>query len=137
MRRVFIGLAGLNLLVIVVQFYLAAVGAFSDLPQDESFDAHRALGYVTFVLPVLMAVWAPLAGLPRRFLGLSLLMAALVSVQVLIAKVAEGLAGGATWLFGLHGVNGLLILAIAGTVVYRAADPAALRRDRPRPAVRG
>jgi hypothetical protein len=137
MRRIFAGLAGLNLLVVLVQFYLAAVGAFADLPTDESFDAHRALGYVTFVLPVLMAIWAPLAGLPRRFLGLSLAMAALVSVQVLIAKVAEGLDDGGTWLFGLHGINGLVILAVAGAVAYRAAVPSSLSRDRRRPAVRG
>ncbi|WP_433381989.1 DUF6220 domain-containing protein [Actinoplanes sp. CA-142083] len=126
MRRAFTALAALNVLVILTQFFLAAAGAFTTVPNDESFDAHRTLGYVTFLLPVLMAVLAPPAGLPRRVTGMSALTAGLVTVQVLLAKVAEALGddGGTTTagplLFGLHGLNGLAILAISGTILRQA-----------------
>ncbi|HEX5200854.1 MAG TPA: DUF6220 domain-containing protein [Actinoplanes sp.] len=140
MRRAFTALAALNLLVILTQFFLAAAGAFTTVPNDESFDAHRALGYVTFLLPVLMIVFAPLAGLPRRVTGMSALVAGLVTIQVVIAKVAEGLGddGGTTTagplLFGLHGVNGLIILAVSGTILRRTAPRSAPAAEASRPA---
>jgi len=138
MRRAFTALAALNLLVILTQFFLAAAGAFTTVPNDESFDAHRTLGYVTFLLPVLMIIFAPLADLPRRVTGMSALIAGLVTVQVLIAKVAENLGddGGTTTagplLFGLHGLNGLAILAISGTILRQVgalSRPAARARQ--------
>ena len=131
MRRAFAGLAILLLLIVVAQFFFAASGAFSTAPQDESFRPHHALGYVIFLLPVLMAVVAALARMPGRFIGMPALVAGLTSVQVLIAVLAED-AGDSTTagqlIFGLHAVNGLVILAVAGMIVRQAralARPAA------------
>jgi bacteriorhodopsin len=123
MRRAFAGLATLLVLVVVAQFFLAASGAFSASPNDESFAPHRALGWVAFALPVVLAVVGALARVPGRLIGLAALVAGLVSVQVLIAKLADGLGDTSTagqLLFGLHGIGGLAILAVTGTIVRRS-----------------
>jgi Family of unknown function (DUF6220) len=136
MRRAFTGLAILLAVVVLAQFFFAATGAFSSAPNEESFQPHRALGYVVFLVPVVMTIVAALARLPRRLVGWSALVAALVVVQVLIAKLAEALGdtGGSTaagpLVFGVHAVNGLVILALTGMIVratgrLRPASPSA------------
>jgi hypothetical protein len=125
MRKTFTGMALLLVLVVVVQFFLAAAGAFSDAPKDESFKPHLALGYVVFFLPLLMALVAWLARLPGRFIGMVALVAVLDSVQVGIAEVARAAGDDTTagrLIFGLHAVNGLAIMAVAATVCRRALN---------------
>jgi FtsH-binding integral membrane protein len=128
LRKVFAGLAVLLVLAVVAQFYLAASGAFDTAPNDESFRPHRALGYVIFLLPVLMAIVAAVARMPGRLIGMTALVAGLVVVQVVIAQVAEAFGDtdasttGGQIFFGLHGVNGLIILGVAGRVVRQARD---------------
>ena len=122
MRKAFAGLAALLALVIVVQFYLAASGAFSTAPKDESFRPHRALGYVIFLLPVVMTIVAALARMPGRLIGMAALVAGLTVVQVVIAVLARafGDTGDSTTvgqlIFGLHAVNGLVIVAVGALV---------------------
>jgi hypothetical protein len=127
LRRVFAGLAALLVLVIVVQFYLAASGAFSTASKDESFRPHRALGYVIFLLPVVMTIVAALARMPGRLIGMAALVAGLTVVQVVIAVLAAAFddAGNTSTtagqlVFGLHAINGLIMLALAMTVAKRA-----------------
>ena len=81
MRKAFAGLAILLMLVVVAEFYFAARGGFSTAPRAESYRPHHALGYVIFLLPLLMAVVAAVARLPRRLIGLSVLVAGLTAVQ--------------------------------------------------------
>jgi hypothetical protein len=127
LRRVFALLATLLVLVVVAQFFLAASGAFDTAPNDESFRPHRALGYVIFLLPVVMTIVAALARMPGRLIGMAALVAGLTVVQVVIAMLARAFddTGGTSTtagklVFGLHAVNGLIILAVAGTVARRA-----------------
>jgi hypothetical protein len=127
MRKVFAGLATLLALVVVAQFYFAASGAFSAAPNDESFRPHRALGYVIFLLAVLMTIVAALARMPRRLVGMAGLVAGLTVVQVVIAVLARAFndTGDTSTtvgqlVFGLHAVNGLVIMAVAGTLARRA-----------------
>lgn len=126
MRRVFAGLAILLMLAVVAQFFLAASGAFDTAPNEESFRPHRALGYAIFVLPVLMAIVAALARMPGRLVGMAGLVAGLVVVQVVIAQVAEAFGDtddsttAGKFVFGLHAVNGLIILAVAGRILRQA-----------------
>ncbi|MFC7480338.1 DUF6220 domain-containing protein [Luedemannella flava] len=133
MRKAFAGLAVLLVLVVVAEFYFAASGGFSDAPRSESYRPHHVLGYVLFLLPLVMAVVAAVARLPRRLVGLSVLVAGLTSVQVVIAKVALALndtVGPAV--FGLHAVTALALPAVAWLIVRQAlalarpatADPA-------------
>jgi hypothetical protein len=127
MRRVFAGLAILLMLAVVVQFYFAASGAFSTGPHDEAFQPHRTMGYVVFILAVLLTVAAALARVPRRLIGLSGLVAGLVVLQVLIALLADAVGGNGDvtttagqLVFGLHAVNGLVIAAVAGRIARQA-----------------
>lgn len=137
MRRVFAGLAALLVLAVVIQFFLAASGAFNTAPNDESFQPHRALGYVIFLLAVLLTIVAALARMPGRFIGMAGLVAGLTVVQVGIAVLARAFndtgdtsTTAGQLVFGLHAINGLVILAVAGTVARRA-------RALPRSAVTG
>ncbi|SCL34565.1 hypothetical protein GA0070624_5025 [Micromonospora rhizosphaerae] len=127
MRKVFAGLAALLVLVVVAQFYFAASGAFSTAPNDESFRPHRAMGYVIFLLPVLMTIVAALARMPGRLIGMTGLIAGLAVVQVVIAVLARAFndtgdtsTTAGQLVFGLHAINGLIILAVAGTVARQA-----------------
>ncbi|MFD2762580.1 DUF6220 domain-containing protein [Micromonospora eburnea] len=127
MRKLFVGLAALLMLVVVAQFYFAASGAFSTAPNEESFRPHRALGYVIFFLPVLMAIVGALARMPGRLIGMAGLVAGLAIVQVLVAVLAKAFndTGDTTTtagqlVFGLHAVNGLAIVAVSGNVLRRA-----------------
>jgi hypothetical protein len=127
LRRVFALLATLLVLMVVAQFFLAASGAFDTAPNDESFQPHRALGYVILLLPVVMTIVAALARMPGRLIGMTALVAGLTVVQVVIAVLARAFndtgdtsTTAGQLVFGLHAVNGLIILAVAGTVARRA-----------------
>ncbi|NES16907.1 MULTISPECIES: DUF6220 domain-containing protein [Micromonospora] len=138
MRKLFAGLAALLMLAVVAQFYFAASGAFSTAPNDEAFRPHRALGYVIFLLPVLMVIVAALARMPGRLFGMTGLVAGLTVVQVVIAVLARAFndtgdtsTTAGQLIFGLHAVNGLAILAVTGNVVRQAralSRPAATGR---------
>jgi Kef-type K+ transport system membrane component KefB len=113
--------------MVVAQFFLAASGAFDTAPNDESFRPHRALGYVILLLPVVMTIVAALARMPGRLIGMTALVAGLTVVQVVIAVLARAFndtgdtsTTAGQLVFGLHAVNGLIILAVAGTVARRA-----------------
>lgn len=125
MRKVFAGLAILLMLAVVVQFFLAASGAFDTAPTDEAYGAHRALGYGTVLLAVVTTVGAALARAPGRLIGMSGLVTVLAIVQGVIRGVAAALGETATagqLVFGLHAVNGLVIMALVGMIVRRARE---------------
>jgi hypothetical protein len=120
-RRVFAVLAALLVLVVVAQFFLAASAAFDTAPKDESFGAHRTLGFVIVLFALLLTVVAALARMPGRLIGMTALVAGLSALQGLIRAVAEAFGDPAgTVVFGLHAVNALAVLALAGTVARRA-----------------
>ncbi|WP_205857184.1 multicopper oxidase domain-containing protein [Phytoactinopolyspora endophytica] len=89
MRKVFVGLAGLLVLAVVAQFYLAAVGAFDTAPKDDAFGVHRTLGYMILLLAVVVTIMAALVRMPGRVIGLSGLVAGLALAQGLIRTLAE------------------------------------------------
>ena len=127
MRRVFAVLATMLVLAVVAQFFLAASGAFDTAPKDESFQPHRALGYGIFFFAVLLTIVAALARAPGRLIGITGLAAGLTAVQSLILHIADAFndtgdtsTTAGKLIFGLHAVNGLAIMAVAGTVARRA-----------------
>lgn len=127
MRRVFALLATLQVLVVVAQFFLAASGAFDTAPKDESFQPHRGLGYGIVLFAILLTIVAALARMPGRLIGMTALVAGLTVVQVVIAVLARAFndtgdtsTTAGQLVFGLHAINGLIILAVAGTVARRA-----------------
>ncbi|MEU5529713.1 DUF6220 domain-containing protein [Micromonospora chersina] len=121
MRRFFAGLAGLQMLAVVTQFFLAASGAFDPAPNDESFQPHRALGGAIVLIAVLVTVVAATARMPGRLIGTSGLVAGLAIAQFVIKGIAAALDGAAGELvFGLHAVNGLAIVAATGMIIRQA-----------------
>jgi cytochrome b561 len=129
MRKFFAVMATLLMVVVVVQFFLAAGGAFDSAPKEESFQPHRAVGSAILLLAVLVTVVAALARMPGRVIGLSGLVAGLAVLQFVIAAIARAFGDtGSTstageLVFGLHAVNGLAIMAVAGMIARQARQP--------------
>jgi uncharacterized membrane protein len=129
LRKVYIGLTSLLLAAVVVQFYFAAVGAFAKPQQDNSFALHEFTGSVVIpLLAILATVAAALLRLPGRQIGLTAAVLGLVVVQLLIVVIGHALSDNdgqnttplALIVLGLHGINGLAIIGIAGGVFARA-----------------
>lgn len=127
MRRVFAGLATVLALAVVAQFYFAATGAFDTAPNDEAFAVHRSLGYGIMLFALLITIVAALARMPGRLIGMSGLIAGLAVLQGLIRALADafGDSGDTStttgrFVFGLHAVNALIIMTLAGTVARQA-----------------
>jgi hypothetical protein len=143
MRKVFAGLAALLMLALVVQVFLAAGGAFDTAPKDEAFQPHRALGYAILLLAVVLTVVAALVRVPGRLIGLTGLVAGLVVLQPVIASIADafGDSGSSTTagrlVFGLHGVNALLVISVHSIVLRRARALTTTAHTAPAAAVDG
>lgn len=140
MRRVFTVIGIVLLFAVVVQFFLAGSGAFDTATREKAFEPHRIFGYVVFVLAILLTIVGASARLPRRLVGMAGLAAGLIALQAVIAIIAEAVEHSgpgantvAELVFGLHAVNGVVILGLIGNVVRRsrgtmpptAADPVA------------
>jgi hypothetical protein len=114
-------LAALLVLVLVAQFFLAASGAFDPAPIEESFRAHRALGYATVLVALVLTIVAASTRVPGRLVGTTALIAGLGVLQGVLRAVAAAFDGSAgTLVFGLHAVNGLVMFGLALTVARRA-----------------
>lgn len=128
MRKTIAGLAAVLMLAIVVQFFMAGSGAFDSAPIDEAFRPHRMLGYLILLLAVLTAVIAALGRMPGRFVGMIGLLAGLGIAQPLIAVIANAFGDGDTSttagqiVFGLHAVNGLAMMGVAGRILRQARE---------------
>jgi hypothetical protein len=129
MRKAFTGLATLLMVAVVTQFFLAASGAFDTAPNDESFQPHRALGYGIVLFAVLMTIVAAVARLPGRLIGMTGLVAGLGLLQGLIRAIAAAFGDTADTtttagqlVFGLHAVNGLVMVAVIGMIVRQARE---------------
>jgi hypothetical protein len=100
-----------------VQIFLAGFGAFQG-----GFEAHRGLGFGLAGLSVIILVLALLARVGRRDIILSVVLLVLAgAVQSLLAGLGEN----AAFWGGLHALDGLAILGIAGFL-----QGAAIRRIR-------
>jgi Family of unknown function (DUF6220) len=125
MRKLFIALSAILMAIVLAQFFFAASGGFST-DREEAYGPHHALGYVIFIWPLVMIAVAAIGRMPGRLIGLTALVPVLVSVQVVIAKVAHGMVdNGQTTtasdlVFGLHGVGGVATAVVAGMILRRA-----------------
>lgn len=144
MRKIYAVLAGLLLLAVLVQFYFAAVGAFDKPQADNSFALHSLTGMLIIpVLSLLATGAAALARAPGRLIGLSILPLGLVVVQMLIIVFgdafndsADNRTGVGLAVLGLHAINGLAVMGVAGAVFRRARMLAAAPREGASGAVR-
>jgi len=137
-RKVFAVLGSVLPVVLAVQFFLAAFGAFDTGDKDQAFEPHQSLGYVVIYYAVLLTVVAAVARVPRRVIVMAGLIAVLGVGQSLIRAVADTLNGpddGSTTagklVFGLHAVNGLVITGVAVSVARQARTLSRSSADRP------
>jgi hypothetical protein len=132
MRKVFTGLAGLLMLAVVVQFYLAGVGAFDSAPTEEAFRPHRSLGYVIVILSLVLVLFAAIAGMGGKMIGMSGLVLGLTILQPVIAILANSFGDSADetttagrLVFGLHAINALIIMMVLRQVITQSRAVAA------------
>lgn len=129
MRRVYVVLVGLLLVSGALQFYFAAVGAFTKPQTDSSYALHSVNGMMVFpTLAILAIIAAAVARAPGRLIGMTALPLGLLFVQVLII-VLGNVIGGVTEqrttpvalaILGLHAVNGMAIMGVTSVVMRRA-----------------
>jgi uncharacterized membrane protein AbrB (regulator of aidB expression) len=132
-NAVFRWLAVLILAAIVVQFFLAGYGVFggrtsdtssAKFPEVSTLDAHRALGDIIILLALILVLVALAAGKRGSAMGEPgglLILTLLQSVLAHLGTDTGALFG------GLHVLNALAILAVAGRIVStsRRGPPAA------------
>lgn len=118
---VFRAVAILTAVVIVVQFFLAGLGAFDGVhsgaaARDTShYDPHKAVGYAIAGLSVLLLLLAVVARLGGRTIGIAAAMLVLAGpIQPLLANAGSDSA--AIW-GALHVLVGLAIGALTGTLI--------------------
>jgi hypothetical protein len=118
-RILFFGLTAIYLLAVIVQFFLAGLGAFSG-----DWDVHTGVGFVVSLSSLLLLVVAAIARLPRRMFLMTLLLVGLNALQILLPHLETD------ELAALHPVNALVIVIVAYTLmqssrVYLASKIAA------------
>ncbi len=125
MRRFHAGLAHLFAGLLVVQFFLAGLGAFTTIHdkhyKDSNFDAHAALGTGLILLALILVVVAAIGRWSPRATQMSGLLFGLMIVQALLGGWG---ASDAPLLGGLHVVNALVIVAVTVLIVRESRAPA-------------
>ena len=143
MRKVFVITSALVLVVVLAQFYLAGVGAFSRPATADAWTGHRAGALAVLAFALLNTVVAALARAGGRTIAFAALPIGLVILQFVLSAMSTALGGspaGRTgmplYLVALHAVNGLAVMgtAVAGLVnarrlAARAADELATGPD--------
>jgi hypothetical protein len=146
-RKLFLVTSGVLLLVVVLQFYFAAVGAFTRPTSHDAYSGHATNAMVVLGAAVLVTIAAALARAGGRTIGLAALPILLVVMQIVIFIIAElfipaGTAvdadgipleasGTPVYVVGLHALNGLLIFFVAVLLVRRARALAISSAPRP------
>jgi len=130
--RAFVYLVTLFFVGVLVQVFLAGVGAFGELGDHvtkledaSSFDPHRALGNILGGLALILLILAALARAARPVWVGALVLA------ILAAVAQSGLAAGGEdnkWVGGLHALDGIIILLLAGWLTGRGHRREAARR---------
>jgi len=115
-------IAVLTMALIATQFFLAGAGAFG----ATNFDAHKTVGS-TLVLVVLLAL--VVAALARRHVVHAAILLGVTVLQLVLGSLGED----TPWIGAFHGLNALVVLAVAGTLARKtfATHVAAARTATP------
>ena len=141
MRRAFVVVSTVTLIVFAFQFVFAAVGAFTEPSSDSAYALHGITGMAVIpALTLLTTLFAALAKAPGRLVGLAILPLGLTLLQALLAALPEAFAdesGSSTvvgLIFGaLHAVNGIIAVHVVVRVVRGANRLAAAGPSDPAP----
>jgi hypothetical protein len=118
--------AGLFVACAVIQVFLAGLGVFDD---PNAFITHRNFGYLFGWLTLVLLVISLAGRMPRRFVGLAVLILVLFSLQSVFVALRQDMPVVAA----LHPLNGFLILGVATYAAWtswtaRAAGEPASKR---------
>jgi uncharacterized membrane protein len=127
--RAFVYLATLFFVAVLVQVFLAGVGTFGDhvakVEDASSFDAHRGLGFALGGVAVLLLILAAAARASRATWIGALVLAVLAFV---LQSVLAGAGEDNKWVGGLHALDGMVILLLAGWLTGAGHRREAARR---------
>lgn len=107
----------LFLLLAVLQFFLAGLGAFGDGLGSPDWDAHRIVGYLLSLIALVLLILAAVGRRPA--LAASGALFVLMIIQTMLAVIGSD----ASVLAALHPLNGLLILFVAHQAARGLALP--------------
>ena len=110
-------LAGVFLLGVVVQVFLAGAGIFASASWLSS---HGIFGHVLPVIPLFMVILGLVGRLPRTINWLTVLLFVLVYIQPWFIYLARDI--GTPLLAALHPVNALAIFTLALYLLYRTGQ---------------
>ena len=105
-RPVHLVVAGLLVIGLFIQVFLAGMGVFSSATE---FETHRQFGYLLTLLPVILVVTA----LVGRFGRWEAVAAAVMFCQFILQSVLVAMRESTPQVAALHPVNGFLVLLIA------------------------
>lgn len=115
------GLAHLFALLIVVQFFLAGLGAFTTIHNkkfnDNNFGPHAILGSLMVVIALAILLIALAGRWSRQATKLSAALFGLMIVQFFLGIIGSG---SAPVVGGLHAANALLVTGVAFLLVREA-----------------
>ncbi len=127
--RIYGYLAGLFVVAVLAQVFLAGVGAFGDhkkkVADATSFDPHRALGSLLGMVAIVLflvalSAWASRSGV----LGAFVLAALIFAAQPALANAGDN----NKWSGGLHALDGMLILIVSAWLAGAAHRRQAARK---------
>jgi Family of unknown function (DUF6220) len=114
------------LLLGVVQFFLAGLGVFDlhgqklGASDEHAFDSHRLLGFILAALTILILVAALLARMGTRVVVFCVVLLLLSGV---VQSVLADLGSDTAFFGGLHALDGLAILGLAGFLHASSGRP--------------
>lgn len=139
-------LIALFAVAVVVQFFLAGLGIFSAIPEEDGsttadkwedkLEPHAGLGWFMFLATLLLLILILIAWTGPRAIGATFGLALLTFIQMILGGAGEDAPG----VGAFHAVNGVLILALAFFLTWRAwrgnllIPPSELRGAAPPPA---
>ncbi|MCH7229561.1 DUF6220 domain-containing protein [Glycomyces sp. L485] len=109
--RIWTGVLGA---LIALQFFLAGYGAIATGDTAEAFELHIMNGRLIGAVSLLGILFAVLARSGSKLVGLAAAVFGLVALQSVIALVSVGGTVPGQILFGLHAVNAVFIMSVAG-----------------------
>jgi hypothetical protein len=129
-RKVFSIVSILVVIAVVLQFYFAGLGVFSQ-PEEELFGVHGTSGRIVLpILFILSLITAAIARAGKRTIWLTVIAILLLALQTVIfiltgvifnvGPESPQIPLAATLTVSLHALNGVAILFVTGIIARRA-----------------
>lgn len=118
-RQAFMGLSFLFVLGVVIQVFLAGLGIFGDeltFEEGDDLDPHREFGFIVLhIIPILMFLAAIIGKMKWTFIGLTVLLFAMVFFQVAWVELDSDV------LQAVHPTMAIFMFALAHFLAQRSS----------------